>query len=369
MSQQDLFDYVMNTPHNTNPAILKQKIKDISGVSSWNDLEDKPFYTEYKRILCVSAIVPSGSHKAEDCIISNAVEVGKTYTVNFNGTEYKEVAVYCDGFVGLGNGSYDEWYDYQTDAPFWFEFTDNGTYIYASEVGLPITVYWEGEVVHQVPPQFIPNSVWTEKNTRVILENQTVKGRLDLNTNTFFAVGETVTVVWDGVVYERVARDLTGTSVTPYVGEIALMEETNSTGEPFGVLCDPNLWRVSVYSCNGEVLENENTHTVSVYVHEEVVKTNCDFMVAITFNEAEDGTANAELLAGDFTIAKEKFLKGLPLTAFVYETEVFSDGAEFKGNYISSIVRYCKTADGEEGFEIVSFNSSAVIYPDNTINC
>lgn len=43
MSQQDLFDYVMNTPHNTNPAILKQKIKDISGVSSWNDLTDKPF--------------------------------------------------------------------------------------------------------------------------------------------------------------------------------------------------------------------------------------------------------------------------------------------------------------------------------------
>ena len=46
MSQQDLFDYVMNTPYNTNPAILKQKIKENSGVSSWNDLKDKPFYTE-----------------------------------------------------------------------------------------------------------------------------------------------------------------------------------------------------------------------------------------------------------------------------------------------------------------------------------
>lgn len=31
MSQQDVIDYVMNTPHNTNPVILKQKIKEISG--------------------------------------------------------------------------------------------------------------------------------------------------------------------------------------------------------------------------------------------------------------------------------------------------------------------------------------------------
>ena len=31
MSQQDLFDYVMRTPYNTNPTILEQKIKEISG--------------------------------------------------------------------------------------------------------------------------------------------------------------------------------------------------------------------------------------------------------------------------------------------------------------------------------------------------
>lgn len=31
MSQQDILDYVMHTLHNTNPAILKQKIKEISG--------------------------------------------------------------------------------------------------------------------------------------------------------------------------------------------------------------------------------------------------------------------------------------------------------------------------------------------------
>lgn len=50
MIQRELFDYVMNTPHNTNPAILKQKIKEISGASSWNDLKDKPFYEEVTEV-------------------------------------------------------------------------------------------------------------------------------------------------------------------------------------------------------------------------------------------------------------------------------------------------------------------------------
>lgn len=31
MNQQDLYDYVMRTPYNTNPTILEQKIKEISG--------------------------------------------------------------------------------------------------------------------------------------------------------------------------------------------------------------------------------------------------------------------------------------------------------------------------------------------------
>lgn len=41
MSIQKIIDYAMHTPHNTNPAILKQVINDNI---SWNDLKDKPFY-------------------------------------------------------------------------------------------------------------------------------------------------------------------------------------------------------------------------------------------------------------------------------------------------------------------------------------
>lgn len=48
MNSQKIVDYVMNTPHNTNPAILKQMI-DANGTGnkiSWNDLVDKPFGEE-----------------------------------------------------------------------------------------------------------------------------------------------------------------------------------------------------------------------------------------------------------------------------------------------------------------------------------
>ena len=47
MNSQEIVDYVMNTLHNTNPAILKQMIDANSSgggcVTSWNDLKDKPF--------------------------------------------------------------------------------------------------------------------------------------------------------------------------------------------------------------------------------------------------------------------------------------------------------------------------------------
>ena len=31
MNNQDIIDYVMNTPHNTNPAILNQKLNKLAG--------------------------------------------------------------------------------------------------------------------------------------------------------------------------------------------------------------------------------------------------------------------------------------------------------------------------------------------------
>lgn len=54
MSKQDIIDYVMDTPHNINPAILNQKLGEMEVQPDWNQnnptapdyVKNRPFYTE-----------------------------------------------------------------------------------------------------------------------------------------------------------------------------------------------------------------------------------------------------------------------------------------------------------------------------------
>lgn len=362
MSTKEVYDYVMNTPKNTNPAVLSSML----GHLSWNDLKDKPFYTENNRILCVSAIVPVGTHKAEDCIISNAIEVGKTYTVNFNGAEYKEVAVYCDGFVGLGNGSYDEWYQYQTDAPFWFEFTDNGTYIYASEEGLPITVYWGGEVVHQVPPKYIPNSAWVEEETLTFVENMPMDYyddtySIQVEVNTGFSAGDIVTLVLSS---DDGQESLTITG--------AIKEEKTSYGDMSYRLETGTIYvRCYTFSNDGEILLSVSSDYsypyATVIVTRRAVKTNCDLMVTgyivSSFDETE---THLELTQGDYQTAKRKILMGLPVYVFssVDWTEKYEEGDTVKYRYSDILNAAIYDMDTSREFLGVDYIR---ILPNNTV--
>ena len=45
MSKQDVIDYVMNTPHNTNPAILGQKLDEMGVQADWN--QNDPTKADY----------------------------------------------------------------------------------------------------------------------------------------------------------------------------------------------------------------------------------------------------------------------------------------------------------------------------------
>ena len=54
MSKQDIIDYVMDTPHNINPAILNQKLGEMEVQPDWNQndpkaidyVKNRPFYEE-----------------------------------------------------------------------------------------------------------------------------------------------------------------------------------------------------------------------------------------------------------------------------------------------------------------------------------
>lgn len=108
MSQQDLFDYVMNTPHNTNPAILKQLIDANSsgGITSWNDLTDKPFGETKAQFELVpeTKLEYSGVYGCFVLTGSLAIVEGQEYTVVWNGTPYVCVAKVNEiGTLNLGN--------------------------------------------------------------------------------------------------------------------------------------------------------------------------------------------------------------------------------------------------------------------------
>lgn len=62
MSKQEIVNYVMNTPHNINPAILNQKLDEMEVQSDWNQndptapdyIKNRPFYevVEYPMLTC-----------------------------------------------------------------------------------------------------------------------------------------------------------------------------------------------------------------------------------------------------------------------------------------------------------------------------
>lgn len=81
-----------------------------AGVSSWNDLIDKPFYTEVGEILGETTVTlePEGDESTMTTgSITTPFElvVGNTYTVNYNGTEYNCVCTTFQGMPAVGDVS------------------------------------------------------------------------------------------------------------------------------------------------------------------------------------------------------------------------------------------------------------------------
>lgn len=88
MSKQKVYNYVMNTPHNTNPNILGSLLDEPT---SWNDLTDKPFD-------CLEELLPETEFQYDSDLgfffIPSVFDFkyGETYIVNWNGVEYTVTA-------------------------------------------------------------------------------------------------------------------------------------------------------------------------------------------------------------------------------------------------------------------------------------
>lgn len=179
------------------------------------------------------------------------LEIGKTYTVNWNGTEYERVAIDASSLMGegmrgvmLGNFA-----TFSPDEPFLIvelsvetAAMNDGIYgtvanFYGTEV--PFSIRGEGEVVHKIDPKFLPDGVpYVEKSVGAISPESTYEVT---SAEFYFApiaeltVGETYTVNWNGTEYT-----CTATVLPPvfgfegvFIGDMGAIQGAPTSGEPF----------------------------------------------------------------------------------------------------------------------------------------
>lgn len=247
------------------------RIHSASGITSWNDLNDRPFYeiTEQAEILpeatYTTTVIDDGAYIDTDFTL----EEGKTYTVIINGEERKCVA---ERYVLPGT---DESHGmlllrYKTDAPtlniIWYppsirQETKHAAFI--EHVARTLTVKILGDVpvgIHHIDPKYIKDMYYTEgtADEEIVPETQFVDEDAATGTEeliyyqddlVFFEYrsyipieeGGTYSVVYNGTSYlctaERIEED--GSSLF-LLGDLYTFSGgaygTGPTGEPFVML-------------------------------------------------------------------------------------------------------------------------------------
>lgn len=184
MNSQKIVDYVMNTPYNTNPVILKQMIdansSGGSGVTSWNDLKDKPFYATEERVLIAKsfahqgvggpftgALPEYGTNFSGQYVLSvSALIPGDTYIAIVNEKEYIGIAESCedtssDNNMGINLFYHGEHPEDFSDAPISLGSYSNSMYISFENEGVSydVELYHNKTVVKTLDPKYLPSDI------------------------------------------------------------------------------------------------------------------------------------------------------------------------------------------------------------------
>lgn len=144
------------------------QIRGGGGVSSWNDLTDKPFYEETGGVVLPEAAWQFNAEQGTFFTTHEfTVEPGKQYTVKHNGTEYNTLCQeWYEGFL-LGNFSLLEAGD-DTGEPFVMIVTYpelveaiGGIYAMAIDVSgaTEFVVSIVGDVLKKLDPKFVPRTI------------------------------------------------------------------------------------------------------------------------------------------------------------------------------------------------------------------
>lgn len=198
MNSQEIVDYVMNTPYNTNPTILKQMIEANGGSSGggtvnsinnilpdehgnveigWNNLTDKPFYEHTDRVLIaqhyanrgfggpfIGALPEYGTTSYDGYVLKvSALIPGDTYIAVVNGEEYIGVAervedTSCDNNEGIRLFDHGEYPTDFSDAPISLDSYSNSVYISFENQNssYEVELYHIENTVKTIDPKFLP---------------------------------------------------------------------------------------------------------------------------------------------------------------------------------------------------------------------
>ena len=132
------------------------------GVTSWNDLTDKPFYSEYGELVEVLPECQPEYDEVEGMFSvfeGPSINVGETYVIKWNGVDYTCVGVDLsamqEGCVGLGDLSMFE-FDGNGE-PFTFICLEGGMMILPLDgtTELTLSILGQEEIIHKIPNKYV----------------------------------------------------------------------------------------------------------------------------------------------------------------------------------------------------------------------
>ena len=241
------------------------------GVTSWNDLEDRPFYTDGGMVEILPECQPVYDEAEGSFILVSNVPtfvVGESYVINWNGTEYEctaqDLSVVAPGAVLLGNGTVMDMPGVVDNGePFVIIVAEeNGTeMLIAMDLGgateLTLSIYGNGEVVHKLDNKYLdldwlPTKELVEVEILPETTSNAYKSNRTLNP-TILPAGTNVIVVFDGVRYELTVSQYQEAENTHVIGDGSL------TTIPF---CFMAMSKNASYALE---VADENDHTITVY--------------------------------------------------------------------------------------------------------
>lgn len=268
------------------------------GASSWNDLQDRPFYdfTEQAVILPEATYIKGGQGADETIYTDFTLEAGKTYTVIFNGysaecvAESREVngfeilkLMHVDNPVGVVGIT---WYPPSLRA------LSGSDRVASIDISLltgniyTLEILGEVQAVRHIDPKYIKDMYYTEgggNGAEILPETTSIESNFDpnLNPDTLYSMtiddqtylsytgllpikaNETYTVRWNGVEYVCTATEVTDNGITACViGNVGALTGGISTGEPFVLVFFPEL--MDGVGVNGYVFDGSTTVTLSI---------------------------------------------------------------------------------------------------------